>query len=102
MLEQHFAADRTTVAGSIAAAQSLLSSAHEDGHSILPCGRGSRLKRNLPEARPQKWLSLAGMQELLWLDTEDQTCAVQAGMLVADLQEQLKVHGLMLECQTPG
>lgn len=102
MLEQHFAPERTTVAGSIASAQSLLASAHGDGQSILPCGRGSRLHRNLPDAKPDRWLSIAGMQELLWLDVEDQTCAVQAGMQVSALQELLQSHGLMLETCTPG
>lgn len=102
MLEHHPDATRTTVAGSIAAAQSLLASAHEDGQAIMPCGRGSRLRRNLPGARPDRWLSLAGMQEMVWLDVEDQTCAVQAGMTVSALQERLHPHGLMLEVLTPG
>lgn len=102
MLELHPAAGRTTVAGSLAAAQSLLSSAHEDGQTILPCGRGSRLQRNLPAAQPDRWLSLAGMQDLLWFDAEDQTCAVQAGMQISALQEFLKPHGLMLDVLSPG
>lgn len=102
MLERHPDSSKVTVAGSLAAAQSLLAAAHEDGASILPCGRGSRMHRNLPHAKPDRWLSLAGLQEMVWLDAEDQTCEAQAGMTVTGLQSQLAPHGLQLEVDTPG
>lgn len=102
MLDEHRFADAVKVAGTRERAVALLVEAQKQGQTILPCGNGTRLQRFLPEANPDRWLSVAGMQEVLWLDAEDQTCAVEAGMSPAKLQELLAPHALQLDALCPN
>ena len=77
--------------------QSFLSKAQDSGQSILPCGQGTRLKRNLPAANPDVWLSCSALQEILWIDAEDQTCCVEAGISLHALQQALAPFHLQLD-----
>ena len=102
MLDDHRFADRVKVASTRARAVEILQEAQRDRKSVLPCGNGTRLQRFLPEADPDRWLSVAGMQEMVWLDAEDQTCAVEAGMSPAKLQELLAPHALQVDALCPN
>lgn len=82
-------------------AQSLLRQAHENGYSVLATGHGSRMQRSLPDADPDCWLHLQGLKDLIWLDAEDQTCCVEAGMSLQNLQDLLEPHQLQLDVVVP-
>ncbi len=82
-------------------AKKILLTTQQQGQSLLPCGNSSRKHRFLPAAKPDIWLSLSKLQELLWLDVADQTCAVEAGMPIAKLQSILRPHGLQLAVLDP-
>ncbi len=86
----------------VAATRELLRAAAADGRRLLPCGRRSRLARHFPSARPDGWLSMRRLDGLLWLDPEDQTCEVEAGMTPAALDALAAEHGLMLGVDAPG
>lgn len=75
----------------------LLLDAQEQGQSVLPCGQGTRLQRNLPKANPDLWLSASGLQKVLWIDAEDQTCCVEAGISLHELQKTLAPFHLQLD-----
>ncbi|MHC4823433.1 MAG: FAD-binding oxidoreductase [Planctomycetota bacterium] len=102
MPNDHRFADAVKVASTRERAVELLHDARRQGKSILPCGNGTRLQRFLPHADPDRWLSVAGMKEMLWLDAEDQTCAVEAGMSPAELLEILAPHDLQLDVLCPN
>jgi FAD/FMN-containing dehydrogenase len=83
-------------------AQDFLRHAQAQGHSVLPCGRGSRRARLSPEQQPDQWLSLAGLQQIHWIDAEDRTCEVDAGLSPAALDQALAPLGLMLGVLSAG
>ncbi len=76
--------------------------AQRDGASLLPCGRRSRLARHGPELRADRWLELGGMDRLLELDPEDQTCVVEPGLAPSALDRAVAAHGLELGVTAPG
>lgn len=80
----------------------LLLQAHGLGRSVLPCGNGTRLHRFLPNADPDVWLSTSHLDQMVWLDAEDQTCCVEAGMSMQTLQEVLAPLHLQLDIVAPG
>lgn len=86
----------------VAHAGEFLRECHLSGFSVMPCGRRSRLPRVLPEAAPDRWLSLRRLDSVLWLDAADQTCEVEAGMSPADLQLHLDAVGLELPVLCPS
>lgn len=83
-------------------AVALLQRAHAEGKSVMPCGKRSRQARVAPTARADRWLSMADCDRLLWLDAEDQTCEVQAGMPMLRLREHLQGTGLELALMCRG
>ena len=82
--------------------RSLLLKAQGLGQTVLPCGQGTRLQRFLPQAAPDVWLSASNLKEMIWLDVEDQTCCVEAGMSLHALQEALAPFHLQLDIVAPG
>ncbi|MGB0685193.1 MAG: FAD-binding oxidoreductase, partial [Planctomycetota bacterium] len=85
-----------------AEATEMLRAAAASGESVHPCGRASRLARR-PGARPDGLrLSVAGLDELAWLDVADQTCEVAAGMSPATLDRHLQEVDLELGVLAPG
>ena len=64
--------------------------------SLLPCGNQNRLPRHFPCSAPEYWLSSAKLKKVLWVDSEDRTCEVQAGISLAELENQLSPHQLSL------
>ena len=77
--------------------KSFLRKAHGSGESVLPCGQGSRLHRFLPGASPNVWLSVSELKKILWIDAEDQTCCVEAGLSLTELQNALAPLHLQLD-----
>ncbi len=107
MVEQHSSVDaaaqtKLVHADSVEDAPKLLREAHAAGQAVLPCGKRSRQARIAPTAKADCWLSLARCDRLLWLDAEDQTCEVQAGMSMASLQQHLQGTGLELALMCRG
>jgi len=92
----------TVCADSAEHASQLLQNAHAAGQSVLPCGNQSRQARIAPTAKADCWLSMANCQKMLWLDAEDQTCEVQAGMTVTVLNQHLDGTGLELALMCRG
>jgi len=84
------------------AMRSLLLKAQGLGQAVMPCGQGTRLQRFLPHATPDVWLSASNLQEMIWLDVEDQTCCVEAGMSLHALQKALAPFHLQLDIVAPG
>ncbi|RMH05459.1 MAG: FAD-binding oxidoreductase [Planctomycetota bacterium] len=87
-------------AGSEEAAD-LVRAAAAAGRTLLPCGRRTRLRRHAPEARPEAWLSLAGLDRIESIDTEDQTCVVGAGVSPEELAAAAGERGLELGALFP-
>lgn len=86
----------------VAEAVEMLRAAAARGESVHPCGQASRLARR-PGSRPGGTrLSLAALDDLVWLDVADQTCEVEAGMSPAALDRQLQEVGLELGVLAPG
>jgi len=81
---------------SVQAAVEVLRQTHAAGQSVMPCGKRSRQARVFPKAQADCWLSMAACRQMLWLDVEDQTCEVQAGMSSAGLNQHLEGTGLEL------
>lgn len=92
----------TVCADSVEHASQLLQDAQAAGQSVLPCGNRSRQARIAPTAKADFWLSMATCQEMLWLDAEDQTCEVQAGMSMTGLNQHLNGTGLELALMCRG
>lgn len=96
-------AESTSVfADSVEHATQLLQETHAGGQSVMPCGNRSRQARIAPTANADCWLSMAHCHEMLWLDAEDQTCEVQAGMSMTVLNQHLKDTGLELALMCRG
>lgn len=91
----------TFTPASVAEAAEAIREAQADGTVLLPCGRRSRIARHAPQAAPERWLSLSGLRALRWLDVEDQTCEVEAGMSPQELAVLLDAHGLELAVDAP-
>ncbi|MBT3341210.1 MAG: FAD-binding oxidoreductase [Planctomycetes bacterium] len=72
-----------------------------DKHSILPCGNQTRLTRHFPKATPEVLISTAKMASIHWIDAIDQTCEVDAGVSLHQLNEALRPHGLCLGVDSP-
>ena len=79
-----------------------LKKAQSAGQSVFPCGQGSRLKRFLPKAKPDLWLSCSELKEILWVDPADQTCCVEAGLSLDALQKTLASFHLQLDVLDPN
>ncbi|MDA0666383.1 MAG: FAD-binding oxidoreductase [Planctomycetota bacterium] len=82
--------------------RSFLHKAQVAGKSVLPCGQGTRLERFLPQADPDVWLSCAELKKILWIDAEDQTCCVEAGLSLDALQKALASFHLQLDVLAPN
>ena len=72
----------------------------EQGQRLRVLGSGSRpwLRESAAQASPpaDALLQLDQLHKLLWIDPEDRTCCVEAGMSLAALDAALAEHGLML------
>ena len=79
--------------------RSFLLKAQSAGQSVLPCGQGTRLKRFLPKAKPDLWLSCSNLNQILWIDPQDQTCCVEAGLSLDALQKALAPFHLQLDVE---
>ncbi len=93
---------RVQTPGSIEEFQDALSLMQVGSESVLACGGRSRFRRHAPDAAPDLWLSTASLNAVRWLDTEDQTCEVEAGMSPAELQQLLGPEGLELGILAPN
>lgn len=73
------------------------------GQRLWPCGRASRLHRVFAhEPQADCMVSTAKLQAIHWLDREDQTCEVDAGLSPEDLQQELAPLGLELGVESPS
>ncbi len=77
-------------------AREFVRNARADGNSWLPVGERTRQSRLHPELKADQWLSSTNLRSVHWLDAEDRTCEVDAGLPVAELTDALAQHGLML------
>jgi FAD/FMN-containing dehydrogenase len=81
------------------AKQAVLQAATQD-QSLRVLGSGSRpwVREQAPAAgRPaDAILQLDQLRKMLWIDSEDRTCCVEAGISLAALDAALAEHGLML------
>lgn len=81
----------------------LLQQAAQEGHRVLPCGHGNRFARVFRQEPQADWrLSTAKLNQLHWLDQEDQTCEVGVGMSPEALQAAIAPYGLELGVEAPS
>jgi len=81
--------------------QDYLKSGAAHRHSLLAVGNQSRIRRHSPSAHPTALLSMAEMASIHWIDAEDQTCEVDAGVSPAMLDTALHPLGLCLGVDAP-
>jgi FAD/FMN-containing dehydrogenase len=77
-----------------AEAQDWIRQAHDRAALWLPVGSTSRCTRLQSLSHPL--ISSAAWQQIHWIDAEDRTCEVDAGLPLASLTAALAEHGLML------
>lgn len=81
--------------------QGAIAMMQEGRHSVLACGSRNRVQRHAPDAAPDLWLSTQALDAVRWMDVDDQTCEVEAGMAPAELQRLLGAEGLELGIVAP-
>ncbi len=81
----------------------LLRETSQDQQRLWPCGRQSRIHRVFHhEPQAEHIVSTAGLQNIHWLDREDQTCEVDVGLSPLALQQELAPLGLELGVDSPS
>lgn len=78
------------------AVQAVLDAAAEERRLRIAGTQSRRWLHPAGDAAEHNLLELKALDQLVWIDSEDRTCCVQAGMRLADLQAVLAEHGLML------
>lgn len=86
--------DRTEMADALRDAQA-------DGARVRPVGHGTRRWLH-PEAVPDRAISTAALDQVRWIDPDDRTCCVEAGVRLDALDAALAQHGLMLGLDDGG
>lgn len=88
---------KTVVLSNEQEAQQLVEQLHAQAEPWLAVGSQSRCARlGAQTDQPTTLLSTSALQQIHWIDAEDRTCEVDAGLSVAELNAALAEHGLML------
>lgn len=102
-----FALDEVTprlaaLPASIEEAAAIMKYASEQHLTVLPIGGGTDLELGQPPDQYDLALSTTRLNALLEHEAADLTCSVQAGITLADLQQQLKTKGQFLALDPPN
>lgn len=94
-------ADHRVRPQSIPEVQEIVRAAQSAGRAVLPWGGGTGQDYGLPPRKADTILDLSALNGLIAHEYADMTVTVQAGMTLAQLQEQLATHGQFLPLDPP-